>query len=204
MVFDHTKIILTDKDDFFFATTSVSLSSKDKVDVSKLEDVKAIPASHLWPTYTKPFTRGPTPCASTLYLKEPNLILYEADSFTDIATLITDEAEVLETLESHPHPNVARYHGCHVVGNEIRGLWLERYLMMLEERLMDTTRPLDLNHFLDRIRDGIRHVHSLDLVHNDVNPANIMVTNEDIPVIIDFDSCRKKGAAIGLKAGTFP
>jgi serine/threonine protein kinase len=55
-----------------------------------------------------------------------------------------------------------------------------------------------------KIENGIAHLHSLGLVHNDLNPlnpANIMFSEDDIPVIIDFDSCRREGENL-LKAGT--
>ena len=52
-----------------------------------------------------------------------------------------------------------------------------------------------------KIENGIAHLHSLGLVHNDLNPANIMFSEDDIPEIIDFDSCRREGENL-LKAGT--
>jgi len=52
------------------------------------------------------------------------------------------------------------------------------------------------------IEDGIRHLHKLGLAHNDINPSNVMMNN-DIPVIIDFDSARPIGEKLGSKAGTF-
>jgi len=49
--------------------------------------------------------------------------------------------------------------------------------------------------------DGIRHLHNLDFIHCDFNSTNILMWGE-IVVIGDFDSCRKKGEKLGLKAGT--
>lgn len=40
---------------------------------------------------------------------------------------------------------------------------------------------------------GIKHLHSIGLVHNDLNPANIMFDQDDMLVLIDFDSCRYIG-----------
>lgn len=45
-------------------------------------------------------------------------------------------------------------------------------------------------------------MHALGLIHNDLNPSNIMM-NGDSPVIIDFDSCKREGEKLGLKLGTF-
>jgi serine/threonine protein kinase len=43
--------------------------------------------------------------------------------------------------------------------------------------------------FLSGVESGIRHLHSIGLVHNDLNPANIMLDDHENPFIIDFDSC---------------
>jgi serine/threonine protein kinase len=44
-------------------------------------------------------------------------------------------------------------------------------------------------------------MHKLGLVHNDLNPSNIMMDGDN-PVIIDFDSCKREGDELGSKAGT--
>jgi len=54
---------------------------------------------------------------------------------------------------------------------------------------------------LKGIKDGIKHLHDLGFVHCDVNPANVVMIEND-PVIVDFDSCRRIGELLGLKAGT--
>jgi serine/threonine protein kinase len=41
-------------------------------------------------------------------------------------------------------------------------------------------------HYLHGIEAGIRHLHHLGRIHNDINPANIMISEDDPPVIIDF------------------
>ncbi|KAK3332917.1 hypothetical protein B0T19DRAFT_416741 [Cercophora scortea] len=51
------------------------------------------------------------------------------------------------------------------------------------------------------VRDGVAHLHLLGLVHNDLNPSNIMV-EDDAAIIIDFDSCRQRGEPMGVKGPT--
>lgn len=46
---------------------------------------------------------------------------------------------------------------------------------------------------LDGILEGIQHLHSLGLVHNDINPSNVMFDEDVTPVVNDFDSCRRIG-----------
>lgn len=44
-------------------------------------------------------------------------------------------------------------------------------------------------------------MHQLGLIHNDLNPTNIMMDG-DTPVVIDFDSCKREGDRLGSKVGT--
>lgn len=46
-------------------------------------------------------------------------------------------------------------------------------------------------------------MHGLGLVHNDINPSNIMFDLDDTPVIIDFDSCLPNGTALGTTKRTY-
>ncbi|KAK6814583.1 hypothetical protein RU639_009524 [Aspergillus parasiticus] len=43
---------------------------------------------------------------------------------------------------------------------------------------------------LEGILAAIKHLHSLGLVHNDINSANIMLDEDGTLILIDFDSCR--------------
>jgi len=112
-----------------------------------------------------------------------------------------NEAEVCEILRASPHPNIAQYLGCIVENDRITGLCFVKYDMNLSERVTKDSHPFDTDLFLRGIQKGIRHLHSLDLIHCDLNPTNILM-NGDTPVIGDFDSCRRKGEKLGFKAGT--
>jgi serine/threonine protein kinase len=46
---------------------------------------------------------------------------------------------------------------------------------------------------LQELLAAIKHLHSLGIVHNDINPANVMVDHEGTLILIDFDSCRYIG-----------
>lgn len=64
-------------------------------------------------------------------------------------------------------------------------------------------RPLQIrDDCLNGVEKGIVHLHSLGLIHNDINPSNIMF-DEDVPVIIDFDSCRPVGQSLEGVGRTF-
>ncbi|CCE30705.1 uncharacterized protein CPUR_04554 [Claviceps purpurea 20.1] len=74
--------------------------------------------------------------------------------------------------------------------------------MTLNERMKVST-PFDKSRCLEGIERGIRHLHSLGVIHNDIKPNNIMLDELDRPVIIDFDSWGREGQkfAPGMKTG---
>ena len=46
----------------------------------------------------------------------------------------------------------------------------------------------------------MRHLHSLGFIHNDINIANVMfLDDDDVPIIIDFNSCGKEGEERDMK-----
>jgi len=83
----------------------------------------------------------------------------------------------------------------------ITGLCFVKYDMTLSQRVSKASHPFNAGYFFQCIQEGIRHLHSLDLIHCYLNPTNILMWGETA-VIGDFDSCRKKGEKLGLKAGT--
>lgn len=48
---------------------------------------------------------------------------------------------------------------------------------------------------LEGILAAIKHLHSLGTVHNDINPANIMLDEDDTLNLIDFDSILARDAS---------
>ncbi|KAH7006489.1 kinase-like domain-containing protein [Fusarium venenatum] len=138
-----------------------------------------------------------------LYTKYAILTDYEpvtSEEQTAIKDLVALEARVCELLMKNPHPNIVKYWGCYVVDGRIRALCFSKYRMTLKQRI-DTGVPFDTQSCVKGIRDGILHLHSLDLIHNDINPYNIMIGPTDNPVIIDFDSCKREGERL-VKMGT--
>ncbi|KAK4076191.1 hypothetical protein Trihar35433_2751 [Trichoderma harzianum] len=201
LVFDHTKVILKGADDEFFYAKTISREHQiSQIDVNSL-DISRIPADHIWPLADPIFTRTPAPLPSTSYLKRPSLLYYEdTQDASEYSRQILTEIEACEILRRNPHPNIAQYLGCVVKEGRVRGLGFTRYSVTLSELLRDGT-DFDKSHCLSGIKAGVRHLHDLGLVHNDLNPSNIMMDGDDA-VIIDFDSCKREGEKLGLKGGT--
>lgn len=139
-------------------------------------------------------------------MKTPDLLSY-ADR--NLERQIACEADTCEVLRKHPHPNIATYYGCQLSYGRVSGLCFKRYTTTLSEvvnpgRLGKTGfvasgRELvkeSMISGLEGIFAGIKHLHSLGLVHNDINPANVMLDEDGMLVLIDFDSCRYVGESL--------
>ncbi|GAQ43606.1 hypothetical protein AtubIFM55763_010592 [Aspergillus tubingensis] len=146
--------------------------------------------------------RGPKVKAtwSAVYVKTPSLLAYVNG---DLEKQITREVETCEILRKHPHPNIATYYGFMETNGRVSGLCFERYTSTLLEAVnpqrlnkvafLSSARELvgeKMKEGLEGILSAIKHIHSFGLVHNDINPANIMIDEKGTLVLIDFDSCR--------------
>ena len=118
-----------------------------------------------------------------------------------MSSLLLNKAKVYEILKAFPHFNITRYLKYIVENNKITGLYFVKYGMNLSERVTKDSRPFDIDLCLRGIQKSIQHLHSLDLIHCDLNPTNILM-DRDTPVIRDFDSCQRKGVKLSFKAGT--
>jgi len=145
------------------------------------------------------------------YIKKPSLLDYALESPGYRAKdLILKEARICEILLSKPHPNIVDYHGVVEEGGLIRGLCFVKLPRTLSQCMgLSFAAEFDMGNIdvekcLSGIAGRIAHLHSLGLVHNDINLGNIMLRDDSTPVIIDFDSCEWEGAKPEGKMGTFP
>lgn len=138
-----------------------------------------------------------------VYVKRLSLISWDPQDSGSIAALVLQETEACEILK-HPHPSVAKYHGCFVEDGGIVGLCFAYYTQTITQWLNRETNVTDPDRLAccRALESGIRHLHRLGLAHNDINPSNIVMDSENRPVIIDFDSARPIGEELGSKAGT--
>jgi serine/threonine protein kinase len=192
-------------------------SSPSDINADDIMNVKQIPTSAYNPNYSIEFTLAPENLLNSCYTKKPQLLSYDRVSEGPQPNLIAEdvlkEARVYEVLMQHPHPNIATSLGCQVSDGRITGLCLEKYprtLMKevnpgaLMKRALRNTREVseDYSRVLIDVESGLYHLHSLGLVHNDLNPSNIMVA-DDRAVIIDFGSCRKTGESLEYVGRTY-
>lgn len=106
---------------------------------SSLEQLAAalgpVPDAAIFPSWPLPGTdlhKAPEALPANVFIKRPSLELYPLlkqlgiDGKQLFDSLIA-EAQVLEELSQHPHPNLIRYHGCRVVRGHLTGLVIDKY-----------------------------------------------------------------------------
>ncbi|CAG8126684.1 unnamed protein product [Penicillium olsonii] len=163
-----------------------------------LQELKEIPTED----------RGPEakPSWSAIYVKTPSLLAYIDGN---LEKQIAREVETCEILRKNPHPNNATYYGYQHTHGRVSGLCFRQYKSTLLEAVnpqrlgkvafLSSARELvkaNMKNSLEGILAAIKHLHSLGLVHNDINPANIMLSDDGTFILIDFDSCRSIGESL--------
>ena len=203
--FSHNSFVFKNPstDKLFYTQTNKRYKTNEEPDVDELKLIP-IPLDDVWPlAILYNLIQAPDPLPSNCYVKRPSLLGYEEFRHRyRLSDILIHEAKVCETFRLCSHPNIAEYYGTVVENGRIVGLCFVKYSATLAERMQDKSRPLDMERCLQGIRSGIQYIHSLGYIHNDINPYNVMLTEDDVPVLIDFDSCRKEGDKLGLKAGT--
>ena len=164
--------------------------------------LKRIPDEAIYPMMTPNLTALTDGDVKNYFVKRPKFLCLDSPDETELLPrMLIEEAHILEFLKLHQHRNLVRYHGCTSRNGRLTGIALERFDVILQHRFEDEPRDLDIEACIDGIRAGVEHLHALGLAHNDLNPMNIALDKEDLPVILDFGSCRKFGETL-LSAGT--
>jgi serine/threonine protein kinase len=210
--FAGTLVVYRTGSDLHHAITKTRYLSLSDVQVERLDNDVVIPLSAYSPLFPPEFTRAPDPLPPNSHIKRPRLISYDqickGSQLNHIAESVLLEAAVCELLKQHPHPNVATYLGCQVANGRIGGLCFVGYQLTLMQEVnpgglmkrklrSDRQRTKDYSRVLAGIESGIKHLHGLGLVHNDINPSNIMLGyGGGEAVIIDFGSCTRVGESL--------
>jgi len=127
---------------------------------------------------------------------------------------IAREVEACEIIRKNPHPNIATYYGITEANGKVSGICFKRYVdnlhltfnpahlskEMFRERGRDLVQG-EMKHRLDGLLAGILHLHSLGLVHNDINTSNVKLDEDGNFILIDFDSCRRIGEDLEEESG---
>ncbi|KAF2815994.1 kinase-like protein [Mytilinidion resinicola] len=138
-----------------------------------------------------------------IYIKRPGLESYETTKGTDFArNALLDEVLIMEQISQTPHPNIIRYHGCYTRRGRITAIVLQRHEYTLVQYAQNPGfKNIDIDEFLKALESAVAYLHAIGLAHNDINPYNIMLKENDAPVLIDFGSCQPFGRQL-RSAGT--
>lgn len=172
---------------------------KYDLDVKDLQrNLRRIPDEIIYPKLTAGLTIiADDDDAKRYYIKRPKLLCLDNPEETQLLPkMLLEEAQILESLKPHRHDNLVRYHGCVSKQDRLAGIALEKYDVILLYRFEDDVRPLDVHACMSGIRAGVELLHSLGLAHNDLNPMNIALDENDRPVILDFGSCKRFGSPL--------
>lgn len=198
IAFSHTMVIMRRGPLLFYSISRARYMDITQIDLTKLE-ILPIPRTHVYPLLP---TRAPNPLPPDVFLKRPGLDMYgNSKCLTTISALFMHEAQMCEVIKRSPHPNVVKYFGCLLdEDGRISELCFARYGKTLHQ-MIDDGDIFDRKACLDDIRAGIEHIHSLGMIHCDINPRNVFADVKGF-VIGDFDSCALEGDELGEKAGT--
>lgn len=224
--FAGTVVVYRDGGDVYHAVSKARMTASTEHILELITSKTPIPTAAYRPRFPPTFTRAPDPLPPDTYVKRPSLVSYDrvrqsagpssSSSSSSIAEGLLAEARVYELLgRSPPHRNIARYLGCRTLGDDVDGLCLPRYgptLMqevnprsLMKRKLAATRQGLGLGDYgrmLEGIESGLKHLHALGLVHNDVNPSNIVRDGNDW-VLIDFGSCCRVGESMDQVGRTY-
>lgn len=91
-----------------------------------------IPDEVIFPEYSSSdmiLTRAPEMLPANVYIKRPKLSMYDIYKEHNVLHLLgqvlMQEAQTIQVLSQHPHPNIVRYHGCWVRRGRVTGLVLD-------------------------------------------------------------------------------
>ncbi|KAJ5780600.1 hypothetical protein N7457_005760 [Penicillium paradoxum] len=209
--FQRTIIVYEMSGAIYRAYSRKRYTTKDEIQFSDMFSTNKIPGTRIFPEFSDKFTQADSISDQSIwYMKRPSLSPYSPQYPVLIRETWIEEVKTCEILKKAPHPNIAQYHGCAVVDGSIRGMYFTQY----DQTLMDRVNPAgrskrdlayerrgadrnEVDRWLEGIVRGLKHLHGLGIVHNDLNPCNIMFQG-DTPVIIDFDSARPQGHSLNL------
>lgn len=114
--------------------------------------------------------------------------------FQEIVRLFINEAHALSRVE---HPSVVKVHQV-FEDNDTAYMSLDlidgKDLLCMIESGAPMMTPDTLKKITLELLDAIEHVHSLDLLHRDISPDNILLDAKGHPVIIDFGAAREEAS----------
>ncbi|CAI7569389.1 unnamed protein product [Penicillium bialowiezense] len=201
VAFHHSNILYRMDNEVYQASSQKRCTLDAEFKLSDLYNITMVPSTARSAPFNQSFTETTNP--SQWYIKRPKLSSFNGFYPEVISQLLIREARV------------SQYHGFEVQDGRIKGLCFTKYDCSLYQRVnphkhgkrafvahRERSPPSEVSSWLEGIEAGIRHLHPLGIIHNDINPSNIMFAG-DVPVIIDFDSAAGEGGGMIMNGGTY-
>ena len=107
----------------------------------------------------------------------------EPDLFEELIKRFREEARILFQLN---HPNIVRVFNYYDYSASDTGFIVMEFVS--GSHIVDYVKsnPLSFDHIFERTIDGFEHLERNDILHRDIRPLNILVSDTGEPKIIDF------------------
>jgi formylglycine-generating enzyme required for sulfatase activity len=117
----------------------------------------------------------------------------DAENFKWSLENFSKEAAMLASLD---HPGIVRVlHSFETFGTAyfvmpfVEGETFDELVRQIDRKPFTEE---ELRGLLDRVLSALDHLHDRGIYHRDIKPGNILITNDGIPVLIDFGSARQR------------
>lgn len=152
---------------------------------------------------------------ATRSLGETEVSLYTGDSsryFEEGREKFLEEARTLARFEEHPNIVSVRdffreNKTAYFVMSYIEGVTIKEYLKKAPDNKLDFSTALAI---MMPVMDALAEVHSIGILHRDISPDNIFITDKGIVKLLDFGAARQaigehsKSLSVVLKPGYAP
>jgi serine/threonine protein kinase len=111
---------------------------------------------------------------------------------------INEEIKIMKMIKQKPHPNIVK---CYDIIDDIDTIYI--ILEYCESgdlsKILDKSKPLDektVKYYFKQLVNGIKYINSENIIHRDIKPKNILLTNDKKTLkICDFGlSCNNIGS----------
>ncbi|KAI0809155.1 kinase-like domain-containing protein [Irpex lacteus] len=170
-------------------------------DLEKLDAPEPILPEHLTTPWVESYLEAPKPLPSNTFIKSNAAIRYEPSEPTLLSELMRKEIGIYMKLARSPHPNICTFYGCVREGQQVTALALKQIPLELPYIWKDAGIMVPKLNLLRGLKRGLDHLHSLGIIHNDINSNNVRLDECFQPVIIDFNTALPEGEPM-ISAGT--